>query len=445
MNNFKNRGISSCLSFLLVLMILTSALGSGFTPTIASASEPAGEATISIVFGLGFGDVADVALNKTYAYSAGATVEDLFDLAVAAGDLEGFLLDAGGFPKSITRAGGITFENAANMSTFWSTYVDGTYYAGGDNLQTLLLEDGKAYQFAWESWPTAVAPDWTTLGAPDEGDGVVGGAPAAGSATLAIVYGIGDGFLGPIGQPLVVTNVVYDFTAGATLEDMLDHAVDEWDIDDYALNSYGYLDSVSFWFFMNATNAVDFKTYWSLYVDGDYYAGADTIGTLVLENGRSYQFAWESYPIAAAPDWSALGAPDTANDPDNGGLANPPAPFSQATFNKIFSNIAAQFVGTGEDWKALEMAAIGKEGAVNKNAIIANAVSAFNSPDTTNLQRSILALTALGIDPANVTNAGTTYDLIDKLSKSAISHNTTNGQMFALLAYTSGPYTPPAG
>jgi hypothetical protein len=124
--------------------------------------------------------------------------------------------------------------------------------------------------------------------------------------------------------------------------------------------------------------------------------------------------------------------------------AQEPAAYSQETFDALFTNIATSYAGTSEDWKALELAAIDKADSADQDKIILGAVAAYEEPDTTNLQRSILSLTALGIDATNVESEDTRYNLIEALGKAQIAHNTANGKMFALLAYASGPYTPEA-
>jgi len=263
-------------------------------------------------------------------------------------------------------------------------------------------------------------------------------ATVAGQATLTIVFGLGAGDV-----PDVVVNKAYPFEAGDTVEDLLNRAVAEGDIEAYALNMFGFIQSVTKTGGITFEAAADFSTYWATYVSGAYYGGADTLQTLPLEDGKAYQFCWESWPPVYVPDWDQIGMPTGGGNTGGEVPTNPPAGYSQEVFSKLFTNISARFEGTGEDWEALSMAAIGKGALVNTDAIIANAVEAYGDPDTTNLQRSILALTALGIDATNVTQGTDTYNMIEKLATTPIAHDTTNGLMFALLAYTSGPYTPP--
>jgi len=439
-----------------ITLMLAIALCIGLLPAGAWAAPPAGsggEATLTIVFGLDWDKTPHVVVNKTYSFEAGETAKDLLDKAVAAGDIDSYSLNDWGYPQHFTSQG-TTLENSTAMDLYWATCLNNDYYDGsGGDLENLELADGNYYQFAWASFPTAVAPDWSTLPAPDSSDEVAGNLPAVGSATLTIVYGLGDGWLAADGEPIMIINTTYGFGAGATVADMLDCGVDDGDavlFDGYALNSDGYLRTVE-WILGSITSAADFSTYWSTYVDGDYYDNSrGALNELELVDGESYQFAWESYPTAVVPDWTTIGAPSGGGDPGDGGDGGeetPPATLPgnlQRIFNTLFANIAAKYKGIGEDWEAMDMAAIGKGAAVNKNAIIVNAVRNFSDSDNTNLQRSILALTALGIDATAVTFKGQTYNLVEKLATTSTSTDSTNGAMFALLAYTCGPYVPPA-
>lgn len=445
------------------LMLLALIVCLGLTPQIAWAGETPGnndaaitpqaekEATLQIVFGLDFSSNPDVALNMTYTFSEGDTLKDLLDDAVAKGDIVAYSLDSSGWLKSVTRAGGITLTNAADFATYWSTYIDGTYYDGSlGTIPQVVLQDGVYYQFAWDSWPRTLVPDWVALASEADDctdDSVAGGGAAAGSATLAVVWGIDqEGILTFKNDPIVVVNETWDFSDGATLKDLLDLVADEsWGLFDYELNSYGYLNKVAWlWGAFTIENAADWTSSWAMYIDGIYYDGSlGGIPDIPLVDGASYQFAWDSYPKAVPPDWTDLPTPGT-HGPGGGITPKDPAEYPVELFSKLFNNIAALYKGTGEDWQALELAAIGNAASVNANAIIKNAVDAYNDPDTTNLQKSILALTALGIDASNVSYGGNSYNLVDKMATTTISQNTTNGKMFMLLAYASGPYVVPA-
>ena len=89
----------------------------------------------------------------------------------------------------------------------------------------------------------------------------------------------------------------------------------------------------------------------------------------------------------------------------------------------------------------MEAAAIGQVGLVDADAAIADAVASYNAPANNNLQRSIIVLTALGIDATKVPSGQGTLNLVEKLASdaSAVSAYPTSAA-FALLAYASGPY-----
>ena len=409
------------------------------------------EVTLVVVFGLDWEGAPVLALNKSYEFTEGDTLEDLFDQALAAQDLLDYSLNAYDYLQSVTMLGNITFTGTADSSLYWSMYIDGVYYDGSrGGVSTLELKRGESYQFAWESWPRAIAPSWDELAEPEKGDGIVGGTAGStpvGSATLAIVYGIDvDGYLIGMPGPVVVINYCYDFAEDATLKDLLDHAIDDGYFFGYELNEYGFLKSVEYvW---TITNTADFSLYWSMYVNGSYFNDmSHTIETLPLEDGSAYQFVWESYPTAAPPDWSMLGSPEGSGEEENDADNSEPADYSQETFNALFANISALFKGTNDEWKALELAAANRASLADLDAIIAHSIAILNNPEpgTSDVQRAILALTALGVDATHVVYEGQNYNFIEALATSEDAHNRTNSKMFTLLAYASGPYTPPAG
>jgi hypothetical protein len=270
----------------------------------------------------------------------------------------------------------------------------------------------------------------------------------AGTATLQIVYG-----LDYAGKPQVVVDKSYGFYAGATYCDLLDAAVAAGDIKAYALNSYGYLASVTKADGTVLAGTADSSLYWANYENGSFYAGSDTMRDEPLADGTKYQLAWSSYPTAAAPsDWGALPAV-TGGSGNAGSATKVPDPTPEGIPNGValeasdalLSNIAASYAGTKLDWNAMELAAIGQGSTADRDAIISNAVDAYGNPDNTNIQRSIIALTALGLDATNVQKDGAVYDLVARLSTTAGSQDTLLGKAFALLAYACGPYEPVPG
>lgn len=273
---------------------------------------------------------------------------------------------------------------------------------------------------------------------------------AAGTATLSIVYGLGFD-----GSADVRVNVTYPFAQDATLSDLLDAAVAADDLKAYELNSFGYLSSVTFKDGTVAKGSADNSLYWSNFVDGGYYEGADTIKTQKLVDGQSYQFAWNSYPTAVAPsDWKPIVAKATSSSqlagnpssgsgdvvlPDDTGTASV---LTKDVYRDLFENISASFAGSGEDWKVMELCAIGAGSAIDRDTLLANAVASFNVVGSTNPQRSIIALTAAGIDPNQVNVNGQTYNMLEKMATSQFNY--VNSRIAMLWAYASGSYDAPS-
>ena len=179
------------------------------------------------------------------------------------------------------------------------------------------------------------------------------------------------------------------------------------------------------------------------------------IQTQKLVDGQTYQFAWNSYPTAVPPtDWKPIvaqatsssqlaGTPSSGSDdvvlPEDTGEASV---LTQDVYRDLFENISASFVGSGEDWKVMELCAIGAASSIDRDALLANAVSSYNLVGTTNPQRSVIALTAAGIDPSHVTVGGETYDLLNKMATTQFNY--TNSRIALLWAYASGSYDAPA-
>jgi hypothetical protein len=256
---------------------------------------------------------------------------------------------------------------------------------------------------------------------------------------------------GPAATPLVIGNTTYAFHPHATLQDLLDAAITEGEIQEYQLNIWGYLDSVTDGGGMKVEGADPY--YWMIYVSGSAYLGSETMASLELQAGETYQLVWESWQTPLNPDWGALPAAaagsTVAGMAGNGGGTAPgntePAPFDAARFAELYANIAYSYAGATDDWKAMDLAAANLSAGVNLDAIAANAVASFNSPGPTDLQRSILALTACNIDASTLVYGGNSYNLIESLSRTQAAHSLLTGQVFCLLAYECGPYAVPAG
>lgn len=194
--------------------------------------------------------------------------------------------------------------------------------------------------------------------------------------------------------------------------------------------------------------------YWATMFDGDSanYASAQLTSKL-QENGR-YQYIYTSDATFAYDEEIPQLAIYTVNDPLAGAIKPDPKPdpkpepepdepandavaVDSAAYNTLFGTIASSYAGTSEEWKALELAAAGRVSSVDVATLVANAKAANGSPETTNLQRFILALTAVG-------KTEEAAGLVQTMATSDISTTYVNGQAFALLSYESGAYDAPA-
>ncbi len=417
-------------------------------PAAASPEQAVGTATLTIVYGLGMNGDPDIVVNKKYPFAEGATVEDLFAAAKAAGDIKDYAFVDGGYGStlnSVTKNDGTEIKNNAAGSLYWGNFKNGSYVVNpGEAQGTEALADGVTYQFAWSSYPTAAAPsDWTPIvSAATDGTGMAGTGAKAGTATLTIVYG-----LGFTGDPDIVMNKKYEFASGATVEDLFAAAKAAGDIKGYAFSG-DYLSSVTMNDGTVVANASDFSLLWSTYKDETYASGTDGQKSEPLADGVTYQFAWSSYPTAVAPsDWAAIiaAATDGSEIAPGKPVQKPedskytPVALDSKAYTQLFSTIAGSFAGTAEPWEALDLAAIGQASAADENALVAAARASIGVDNPTALQKNILALTALGVDAASVVDQNGT-SLIDALGSTAMATSMVNGRAFALLAYKSGSY-----
>ncbi len=105
-------------------------------------------------------------VNKEFAFTEGATVEDLLNAAVESGDLKAYTAPesqyGGRYVGSITSAKDVDLENWSNddfsASLYWAYYENGSYGQGDCAIDHRKLEAGTKYQLVWASMTTAVAP-----------------------------------------------------------------------------------------------------------------------------------------------------------------------------------------------------------------------------------------------------------------------------------------------
>ena len=281
------------------------------------------------------------------------------------------------------------------------------------------------------------------------------------AVTLTVVKGVSDW-----SGPSVVVNKTYKFTGQATVKDLFETAKKAGDIDGYAFaDAFGtgseFLSSLT----PKGGSAVEGASgWWSSFVGGIADDGSKTAAASPLADGDVLQFAWcDSVPNVAptAEQWKALADAAVSGDSVIEGEApvrpSPSAPkvdaavldgSLNAVYRALFANLAGTLEGAGGasdrnivSWKAMEAAAIGQVGLVDADAAIADAVASYNAPANNNLQRSIIVLTALGIDATKVPSGQGTLNLVEKLASdaSAVSAYPTSAA-FALLAYASGSY-----
>lgn len=414
-----------------------------------SQSSQAGTATLTIVQGVSSfdGSAANVVVNKKYAFAAGATLSDLLAAAKAAGDIEDYVFTessyGGSYLTSVTPKGGEAVDQGAVGSmSYWAVYKDGAYGSGDTGKDIDALADGTQYQFAWTDSVTNEAPSSWEVSDKADASGVAAGAK---SATLTIVNG--NDWQGAV----CAVNKKYAFAEEATLGDLFAAAKAAGDIKDYVFGTNEYLLSITLKDGTVMANPEDFSSYWASFENGGY-AGDEGVSpdagkvSEKLVDGVQCQFAWTAMTVNRAPgslvalDWSVSDkATDGSGVAGDAGKDEPTQPEKQPvvvdaqTYSNLFSNIAASFANTSDEWQAMDLAAIGQASTVDRTALTALVLASKSNPGATNLQRGILAATAVG-------DIVTARDLVASLASSSSSTATLNGKFFALLSYASGPY-----
>lgn len=423
------------------------------------------------------------------------TMQDLLDAAVQAGDLSGYEAlpssFGGSYLVSITSKQDETYAGVDSpnydLSQFWSVLEDGVQTPLAFDLVT--LKANHAYQFAWDTYTSAICPDnWAAFYADNPAQALQASADASqGQVTLTIVAGSQTDYAtGKVTYPTWVNkryglaDVLSDAQAKdptktlatLTMQDLLAYAQTTKDIDSYEAtnSSYGGLylnaltskDGVT----LAGWNSADYSAslYWSIFNDGAY---ADTsFSEIKLQDQKSYQFAWNSLSSAAVPrSWNefyALHAPGAADDKTSGneGEGNQPTitptpptetlspdAIDQACVDTLIATIVSTYAKTQDAWQVMDMAALGRTEDVDVLGFVNSAALAMKEPAADNAmtayQRTILALTAVGEDAAKVPDGQGVFNAVDEMAQRVTASSPVTVQAFTLLAYASGPYEVP--
>lgn len=440
----------------------------------AQVGQTAGTATLTIVKGVSSWSGPSVVANKMLPFGEGATAADFLATAQKEGLITGYAFDS-------TYDGQTSYLSSLNgvlAGGYWMSLVDGDESV--PIAKDTPIEAGKNYQFYWLDSAPGVAPtaeQWDALaksaepsetvvktqadvGAATDPDADLAADAAASTAddtvTLSVVTGVGYNSEGKYG-PIATVNKTYRFDQGATANDLLAAATSEKSISDYAFGST-YDEGKTY-----LLSSLDNKSeggFWMSQINGDINAAIakDT----PLEAGKHYQFYWlEAAPGVApsADQWAALAASAAASD----GMLKP-SPSSapahatsleddaEATLAALYENLPASFAGAGgssaanvSSWNVLSLAAAEKANLADKDAALAEAAASFKNPDGYNLQRSVLVLTALGVDATVVPTSEGSIDLIGKLANAAATVDSyPTSVAYTLLAYACGNYEVPA-
>ena len=171
-------------------------------------------------------------------------------------------------------------------------------------------------------------------------------------------------------------------------------------------------------------------------------------GTLITSGGNSgYGVLTFGTPLTAGPDVITINTTglDTSTNTDSYTLnitrATPQG--NDAAVSDLLEALSAHYAGTEDDWAAMSMAAYGSPGAAAGKTIVENAREAFINGGTTDIQRKIIALTALGVDAADV-YAGDLFvdDYLNFVAKVGANYSVLQATeaIFGLIALDSGEY-----
>lgn len=167
-----------------IALLMALVLCIGLTPhaawaddAAAGTGEEAGQATeqptvtLTIVKGANEYGV-NALVNKSYAFTDGDTLSDLFAKAKAAGTIADYAFNEQGFLASVTLADGTVLAQPSDYSSYWGGYKNGAYDDGTGCAKGSKLSAGDALQFAWLDMSPNAAPtadQWAELKAKAEG------------------------------------------------------------------------------------------------------------------------------------------------------------------------------------------------------------------------------------------------------------------------------------
>lgn len=179
----------------------------------------------------------------------------------------------------------------------------------------------------------------------------------------------------------------------------------------------------------------------------------DAIGTVTLDSGDAINAARMAYNKLTAEEKAKVTNYDVllAAEAAYAELLlaelekEPAATDWQTPYKKTLDEAAKRELAFGDEWLAIALSRSGKTVPAGYYDSIVKAVQAAagNLSDTkyTEYSRTILALTALGKNPADVGG----YDLLNKLADmDKVTYQGINGAIFALIALDSGRYDVPA-
>lgn len=108
--------------------------------------------------------------------------------------------------------------------------------------------------------------------------------------------------------------------------------------------------------------------------------------------------------------------------------------------DQLIDIIAESYKNTEDDWAAVSMSALGRGGDVAAKAILENALGRYENASTTDMARTILVLTSLGVNAKNIyeESADSHLDFVQKLGVKAPA--LINEAVFGLLALDCGEY-----